>query len=158
MKRIILITIAAWCVTPLLLGQAVCPEQVFIDPNTCPAELSPGDLVTDPASGQVLYLGSITQEIGKPWTWDGYSCTEEANHEIRFSASAGELWQSSDPNTGIGLYTLTGIVQSVGPTTITITAHVVPHADEVSTTRAGGLVIIGTPRVLPAPPLCAGRP
>lgn len=158
-KYALLIVLAGAVLVPLVFGQVTnCPDQVFLDPNTCPAELGPDDLVVDPNSGRVLYLGYLTQEMGKPWTWEGWSCTEEPNHVIMFTASEGDLQQNAYPETGLATYTLTGTVTQVGPQTIKITAHVVPQAGETYKTTAGGLVIIGTPRVLPAPPLCAGRP
>lgn len=137
---------------------AVCPEQENLDPATCPVTVTSEMLTIDPATGQPRYLGYVMQEIGKQWVYEGYSCTDEQGRNSVVTASMGTLEQTADPNTGYTIYTLRGTITQIGPVSVTISAIVPPGVNETSIERAGSLIVIGTPRVIPAPTLCGGRP
>jgi hypothetical protein len=135
--------------TCLCFGQ-MCPEQEFVDPNTCPFAVDPNMLAIDPVSGERLMLGCITVDVGRQWVYDGWGCDDDGNPLV-FSASKGVVEQSGN------VYTLRGTQTAIGADYIHISVTDVPMEHQTPLTRTGTLVVLAVQPNRP-PTLCGGRP
>jgi len=128
-----------------------CPEQVFRDFSTSPYGIDPNRIAWDVEYEKLLYLGTVTIEVGQPWEYFGYGCDDEG-YPITFSTTGGTLVVDGN------LYTLSGVQMAVGLAYYDITVADIPSDPNVlSASRTGTLVVAGLRKNRP-PSLCGGRP
>jgi hypothetical protein len=143
-----IIVVGAVCVRPPYgLAQdppPACPEQVFLD---IPADVDREQIVTDPGSGQKLYLGKYTAIVGVPVTIVGRACDPD-DDDVRAMVYPSGPELVLDPN---GVYEFSTFYPQAGTHYIHVSA-VDPYGAE----RRGTWVVVV--RANRPPSLCAGRP
>lgn len=80
---VIVAIVILWAVlmlwTTRLYGQTNCPDQVFLDPNTCPTALDQTKIAVDPESKKKLPLGWRYVSLGGTVSITGRYCDKEGD-------------------------------------------------------------------------------
>ncbi len=132
-------------------GGSNCPEQVFLDPASCPAQLDAAKIAVDPYTNKPCLLSWKYVVEGLPWSYDGKYCDPDSDPMV-LSATGGTLVNHND-----GTYTISGPAMTIGQIaypTMTLTDK--PPAGDAYT-RKGTVAIIAVKKNNP-PSLCGGLP
>jgi len=148
----ILITIAMLILCSLTFGQNTnCPEQEYLTWDHLSVQIDPNQIAIHPETGEPLFLGAITVEVGTQWAYEGWACDPDGD-AMAVTTSDGTIVTSAGY-----VYTVRGTETSIGIKYLNISATDVPTPPAAPITVTGTLVVVATPRNH-GPILCGGRP
>jgi len=150
MTRHILMITAVLVLASLTLGQTPCPTQTYGSWENLAAQIDPNQIALHPISGEPLFLGAVTVEVGSEWKYEGWACDPDGD-AMTVTANSGVLDVINY------VYTLRRTEGAIGVKYVHISATDVPIPPATPITVTGTLVVIATPRNQ-APVLCGGRP
>ena len=150
-RRTLLVIVAVLVLAALTFAQTPCPEQEYRSWSGLAVEIDPNQIAIHPETGEPLFLGAITVEVGTQWAYEGWACDPDGD-AMAVTTSDGTIVTSAGY-----VYTVRGTETAIGIKYINISATDVPTPPAAPITVTGTLVVVATPRNN-APVLCGGRP